>query len=244
MSAIELRGVSFTYEGAAQPALRGVSLRVSRGEFTALMGRTGCGKTTLLLTLNGIIPKTIRGEFAGEVRVLGESVAQATFARMAERIAFVFQDPSDQLFCETAREEIAFGLRLRGLSEKEVNSRVKNSLRAVGLAGFEECDPLALSQGQKQKLCLATALATGAPVLALDEPAASLDYENASRVYEILSRLNSTGKTILVVEHDSDVVARYADRVVILENGVVVEDAAPSILKSKRVARYGVKPVQ
>jgi energy-coupling factor transporter ATP-binding protein EcfA2 len=205
------------------------------------MGRTGCGKTTLLLSLNGVVPKTIGGAFAGSVRVFGESVAEHSVAEMASRVAFVFQDANDQLFCETAREEIAFGLKLRGVSETEIARRVRDSLRTVGLAGFEERDPFSLSQGQKQKLCVATALASGAPLLALDEPVASLDYENASHVYGILSRLRKQGKTIIAVEHDSEFVARHASRVVVLDEGQVAVDAAPSALRSQKISHYGIK---
>jgi energy-coupling factor transporter ATP-binding protein EcfA2 len=246
VKALELNNVSFHYEGAAsvRPALDGVSFSVERGEFVALMGRTGCGKTTLLLALNGVVPKTIRGKFAGSVSVFGEDAAARGVAEMASRVAFVFQDANDQLFCETAREEIAFGLKLRGVAEREVERRVKASLAAVGLAGFEERDPFSLSQGQKQKLCLATAIASGAPLLALDEPAASLDYENAKHVYAILSRLQRAGKTIVAVEHDSEFVARYADRVIVLDEGRVVEDASPGLLRSKKISRYGIKPVK
>ncbi len=242
MNAVDLRDVSFTYDGAAKPALEKINLNVSRGDFVALMGRAGCGKTTLLLTLNGVIPKTIGGSFKGGVAVFSEEVAKRSVAEMSSRVAFVFQDANDQLFCETCREEIAFGLRLRGMAEKEINRRVKTSLQSVGLAGFEERDPFSLSQGQKQKICLATALASGAPLLALDEPAASLDYENAKHVYAILSRLNKRqGKTIVIVEHDSEFVARHANRVVVLENGRVALDASPNILRNTKVSRYGIK---
>jgi len=245
LNAVEFSNASFSYAGSAEPAapaLRGVTLGVKKGEFVALMGRTGCGKTTLLLTLNGVIPKTIAGDFGGAVSVFGENVGGRSVAEMASRVAFVFQDANDQLFCEAARDEIAFGLKLRGIGEKETSRRVKESLRAVGLAGFEERDPFSLSQGQKQKLCLATAIASGAPLLALDEPVASLDYENAKHVYSILEKLKRGGKTIIAVEHDSEFAAKHADRVVILENGAVAEDAsAASLLRSKRVERYGIK---
>jgi energy-coupling factor transporter ATP-binding protein EcfA2 len=245
VNAIDLDKVSFAYDGAAQPALKKISLEIAAGEFVALMGRTGCGKTTLLLTLNGVIPKTIHGNFSGSVKISGEDVARRSVAQMAARVAFVFQDANDQLFCETAREEIAFGLRLRGgLSEKEIGGRVKESLRSVGLAGFEERDPFSLSQGQKQKLCLATAIASGAPILALDEPAASLDFENAKHVYEILCSLNRAGKTIVVVEHDSEFVAARAGRVIVLDEGKIVENGEPRVLKKQKIACYGIKPLK
>ncbi|MFH0973749.1 MAG: ABC transporter ATP-binding protein [Candidatus Micrarchaeota archaeon] len=242
-NAVELNDVKFSYAGAParSRALDGVSLKIRRGEFVALMGRTGCGKTTLLLTLNGVIPKTIGGEFGGRVRVFGEDVAGRSVAQMSERVAFVFQDANDQLFCETAREEIAFGLRLRGASENEIKKRVSDSLETVGLAGFEERDPFSLSQGQKQKLCLATAIASGAPLVALDEPIASLDYENAKHVYEILSALKRSGKTIVAVEHDAEFAAKHADRVIVIEDGKIAENGGASLLKSKRVERYGIK---
>ena len=244
MNALELDEVRFTYDGAAKPALEKINLEVSRGDFVALMGRAGCGKTTLLLTLNGVIPKTIGGAFSGRVAVFGEDVAKRSVAEMSSRVAFVFQDANDQLFCETAKEEIAFGLRLRGLTEKETACRVKSSLKSVGLAGFDERDPFSLSQGQKQNLCLATALASGAPLLALDEPVASLDYENAKNVYSILAAMRRAGKTIVIVEHDSEFVARHANRVVVLDEGRVVEDGQPSILRSKKISHYGIKRVK
>ncbi len=244
MNALDLDKVSFSYVGSSKPALDSITLSVGRGEFVALMGRTGCGKTTLLLTLNGIIPKSIAGTFGGGVSVFGEDIATHSVAENASRVAFVFQDANDQLFCETCREEIAFGLKLRGVEEKEIARRVKTSLASVGLVGFGEREPFSLSQGQKQKLCLATAIASGAPVLALDEPVASLDYENAKHVYSILSRLKKQGKTIVVVEHDSEFAAKHADRVVILDGGGIAEDGSPAILSKKKVSRYGIKRVR
>lgn len=244
--AVELEKVSFSYsaEGKEKKILDNASLKVERGDFAAIMGNTGSGKTTLLLTLNGIIPKLIHGKLEGKVTVGGLDVSEKSVQEMSMHVAFVFQDPNDQIFSLTVLEEVSFALKLRGMTEPQVRLQARKALKEVGLSGFEDEDPTTLSQGQKQKLAIATALAMDTPVIVLDEPVASLDYESANQVYAILSGLNRGGKTIIVSEHDSEFVFKRASKVFFLEDGKISKPHKPSVLKTAAVGKMGLRRVK
>ncbi len=245
-AAVELENVSFSYsaQGKNRKILREANLGIERGDFAAIMGNTGSGKTTLLLALNGIIPKLVHGELNGSVFVDGQDVSKKSVQEMSRHVAFVFQDPNDQIFSLTALEEVSFALKLRGLSEGQAHSAARKALREAGLSGFEEEDPTTLSQGQKQKLAIATALAMDTPVMVLDEPVASLDYGGANQVYAILSKLNRKGKTIIVSEHDSEFVFKHATKVFFLEGGRISGPEKPGVLKSAAVERKGLRRIK
>lgn len=244
--AVELENVSFSYstQGKSKKILHNASLVIERGDFAVVMGSTGSGKTTLLLTLNGIIPKLVHGGLDGIVFVDGQDVSKKSVQEMSRHVAFVFQDPNDQIFSLTALEEVSFALKLRGIGESQAHSTARRALKEVGLSGFEEEDPTTLSQGQKQKLAIATALAMDTPVIALDEPVASLDYESANQVYAILSKLNRKGKTIIVSEHDSEFVFKHASKIFFLEGGRLSGPEKPGVLKSAAIEKKGLRRVK
>ncbi len=241
--AVELHNVSFAYSPSKR-ILKNASFSINHGEFTGIMGKTGCGKTTLLLTLNGIVPKLAKGIFNGKILVNGQDVSKTSVEQMSESIAYVFQDPNDQIFSLTVFEEVAFALKLRKLEDQEIKKRVENALKTVGLKGFNEQDPTTLSQGQKQKLAIATALAMDTPIIVLDEPIASLDYESAKHVYSILSKLNKQGKTIIVAEHDTEFLDNYASRIMILHQGKIIAQNGKRILKSPLMDKLGLRRIK
>ena len=239
MNVIELRGVCVSFNN--KKVLENIDLVVERGEFVGLLGETGCGKTTLLLLLNGLIPKSIKATVSGSVTVNGENIQKKSVAEMSKRIAFVFQNPDDQIFSPTAFEEVAFALRLQKLSDSVVRARVRKALKAVGLQALENADPTTLSQGQKQKLVIACAISLETPILALDEPVSSLDYRNAKEVYALLKSLNRKGKTILVVEHDTEFLEKTVDKVVVLHDRRVKKTGGAELLKSPLLERLGLR---
>lgn len=243
VEAVELQNVGFAYaqDGFSKNVLKNVSFSVCKGEFAGIMGKTGCGKTTLLLALNGIVPKLVKGSFQGNVLVEGKDVSQKSVQEMSTRIAYVFQDPNDQIFSLTAFEEVAFALKLRKLGENKIKKRVENALLAVGLEGFQQQDPTTLSQGQKQKLAIATAIAMDTPIIVLDEPIASLDYESAKHVYAILKKLNKQGKTIIVAEHDPEFLYANASKILVLDGGKIAAEGSKTILKSKLMGEFGLR---
>jgi energy-coupling factor transporter ATP-binding protein EcfA2 len=210
--AIEVAGLRFRYHDGTE-ALRGLSLRVERGESVCLAGPNGAGKSTLFLCLSGLTT----GD--GMVRVAGD--APAAGADAGRRFGLVFQDPDDQLFCPTVGEDIAFGPRNQKLREDEVAKRVAESLSAVGLSGFEARSAHHLSGGEKKRAAIAAVLACRPQILALDEPWANLDARASRAVTGILAKF---GGTLLVASQDLYHAGEVCERLVILDGGTVVAD--------------------
>lgn len=239
MDAVEIEKMSFSYP--KKRVLAGISVRIKKGEFVGLLGKTGCGKSTLLLTLNGIIPQMIPGEFSGSVKILGNDSRETPVHHLAHHVAFVFQDPDEQIFSLKVNEEILFGLSNIGITGKEAEERVVRSLKTVGLSEYSDSDPHDLSHGQKQKLAFACALAVDPEVYVLDEPVSSLDYSSSEEIYSLLNRLNKSGKTVIVAEHDTEWLAEHASRILFLNDGRIEADGGPELLFDERIRKVGVK---
>lgn len=233
MPQVVVTDLSFAYpamDPGEQPdwVLRGVTLRAEPGEFVSIMGPTDAGKSTLALALLGIVPQSTGGRIRGEVRVAGLNARQHPVPELARRVGLVFQDPEMQFFNLTLETEVAFGLESLGVPRQQMAERIDWALRLVGLDGFERRSPFALSGGQKQRAALAAVLAMQPSVLVLDEPTASLDPQGQQEVFEVLDRLRRSGeRTIILITHDSERVAQFSDRVVLLDAGRVVADGTP-----------------
>ena len=212
---IEVEHVHFTYPDGFE-ALRGVDLRLGRGEKAALVGPNGAGKSTLMLHLNGIhLPSH------GVVRVGGVAVDRSTAKRIRAEVGLVFQDPDDQLFSPTVFEDVAFGPLHMGVPEAEIHDRVERALAAVGMAGAGRRLPHRLSLGQRKRVALATVLSMDPTVLVFDEPSAGLDPRGRR---ELIRLLRALGQTLLVSTHDMRLVAEVFPRRIVMDDGVVVGD--------------------
>ncbi len=216
--AIEIDRLSYRYRDGAQ-ALADVSLRLAPGECVGLLGPNGSGKSTLLLHTNGILPE--RDEERGAVRVNGEVIRAAGLGEARRQVGLLFQNPDDQLFCATVREDVAFGPEQLGLAPAAVEARVASALARVGLAGFGPRATHHLSQGEKRRVCLAGVLACEPTVLALDEPTSDLD-PRGRREFKAL--LGGIGATALIATHDLELVAELCPRSILLDRGRVVAD--------------------
>jgi len=236
---IEAKDVCFSYPG--KPVLKGINLEIGKKDFVGITGSTGSGKTTMACCFNGLIPHAVRGDFSGTVKVCGLDTKQHKVAELAKTVGMVFQDPDWQLFTLSVREEIAFGLK--NLRMGNIEKRTRDALRMVGLEGYEETEPYRLSQGQKQKLCIASVLAMEPEVIILDEPVSQLDYRSMMNVYHILRRLNREGKTIIVIEHNTDLLAEFSGKTMLMDRGQIVRYGETSkVLSEKRMLdRLGVK---
>lgn len=212
--AIAARGLRYRYPDGT-PALDGLDLVIAPGERVAVLGPNGAGKTTLMLHLNGLL----RGE--GELLVEGVAVERGTLATIRARVGLVFQDPDDQLFMPTVREDVAFGPRNMRLAEDEVAARVSAALGAVRMAHAADRAPHQLSQGERRRVAIATVLAMDPGVVVLDEPSANLD-PRARR--ELTALLGELDRTMLLVTHDLPLAAELCHRAVILSAGRVVAD--------------------
>lgn len=230
-SGIRVENVSVQY-GVGGFELDGVSVTIPAGSFCGITGVNGSGKTTFTYLLNGLIPHQIEGKFTGDVLVDGVNTRHKPVSYFAKKVGFVFQNPDFMIFNLTVREEIAFGLTNLGFTNQE--ERIRRSLEAVGLPEFEDRDPHSLSLGQKQKLAIAMVLAMDTDYIVLDEPSAMLDYRSACELYTLLTKLNRDGKTVVVVEHDTDFLLTYAKSVFVLDNGVCVLQGTPDKVFSER----------
>lgn len=212
----------------ALPVLKGVSLSLAQGECLALLGPTGAGKSTLCLTLNGIIPHLTGGTFRGEVWVAGRDTKESDPGELSQDVGLVFQDPESQLFNMTVEDELAFGPESLALPPRQIEARVDEALKAMGIADLRHRPPLGLSGGQKQRVAVAAMLAMRPAVLVLDEPTASLDPAGKESVLEAILHLRrEADMTILWVTQDVDQVVVVADRVAVLAQGQIVLEGEP-----------------
>ncbi|MFW6135238.1 MAG: energy-coupling factor ABC transporter ATP-binding protein [Chloroflexota bacterium] len=206
--------------GESPAVLRGVSLSVDEGECLALLGRTGAGKSTLCLTLNGIIPQLMGGTFRGQVLVAGRNTQTAAPGELSQTVGLVFQDPESQLFSMTVEDEVAFGPESLALPPGEIEDRVSEALKLAGVEALRSRSPLNLSGGEKQRVALAAVLAMRPEVLVLDEPTASLDPTGKRDLLEAVDRLRvERGTAVVWVTQDLDQVPLLAHRVAVLHGG-------------------------
>ncbi len=211
---MHLRGLSYRYPNG-HPALAGVDLHVEHGERVALLGPNGAGKTTLVFHLNGLL----RGE--GGVEVAGLELTDATVRDVRARVGIVFQDPDDQLFMPTVREDVAFGPLNLGLTRDEALARVDEALATVRMQPAADRAPHQLSMGERRRVAIATVLAMRPDLLVLDEPSANLDPRSRRELLDLLARIE---RTMLVVTHDLPFAAELCERAVVLSSGRVVAD--------------------
>jgi cobalt/nickel transport system ATP-binding protein len=211
---IEARGLRFRYPNGVA-ALDGVDLSIRHGERVAVLGPNGAGKTTLMLHLNGLLA----GE--GDLAVAGIDVRRGDARTLRARVGLVFQDPDDQLFMPTVREDVAFGPLNLGATPAEAAARVAAALREVRMEHVADRAPHQLSLGQRRRVAIATVLAMEPSLLVLDEPSASLDPRARRELLEMLARLS---QTLLVVTHDLPFAAELCERAVVLSGGRVVAD--------------------
>jgi energy-coupling factor transporter ATP-binding protein EcfA2 len=225
--AVQVRGLTFYYQGASEPALSDVDLVLERGEIAALVGPTGAGKSTLFMALTGLIPHHVRGRMAGSVTVAGMDTQTHAIAELAQRVGIVFQAPETQLFALSVRDELAFGPENLGLPKDEIRNRITDTAESVGLVDILDHEPAQMSGGQQQAVAIGSVLAMLPEVLVLDEPTSNLDPEGSDRVLTLIERLNrSQGKTILIAEHKIDDVAKIAQHVFVMAEGRIVLDGS------------------
>ena len=218
--AVEVRGLAFAYPDGRQ-ALFGIDLTLAPGERVALLGPNGAGKTTFVLHLNGILGAIAGGTGAGSVRIAGLDVTRPHLAEVRRRVGLVFQDPDDQLFSPTVRDDVAFGPANAGLRGAELEARVLAALDQVGMTEHADRPPHHLSFGQRRRVAVATVLAMDPDVLALDEPSSNLDPASRRELADILTGLDVT---VLMVTHDLPYALQLCPRSVLLDGGRLVAD--------------------
>jgi len=225
---IEIKELSFTYQGAEKPALSELNFIVRKGEFIGITGATGTGKTTLSFCMNGVIPYFNEGTYTGDVLIKGRSIFDLTNQEIARWIGSVFQDPEAQLVSANVEEELAFGPENLCIPPNEIEQRISFALKAVGIENLRNSTIELLSGGQKQRVAIAAVLSMLPEIIILDEPTAELDPLGTDDVFSVLRRLNQEyGVTIIIIEHKVEYLAAFCNRLLIMDQGRIVFDDSP-----------------
>ena len=225
---VDAENLTFKYPRSEKPVFQNLNLKIGYGEFLLLVGPSGCGKTTLVNCINGIIPHVIEEELEGNVIVDGLNTKETSLPILSQIVGTVFQNPDDQIFSLTVEEEVAFGPENLGLPVSEIRERVDEALKNVGITHLREREISTLSGGQKQRVAIASILAMRPKLLILDEPTSDLDPVGTVAVLETVKRLNRIyNSAILLVEHKLEEVARFVDRVVLMDKGRIIADSPP-----------------
>lgn len=227
---LEARNISYSYDNDSQ-ALKNVSLKIDNGEMVAILGKNGAGKSTLFLHFNGIYEPD-----DGEILIDGEKLKynKKALLKCRQKVGIVFQNPDNQIFAPSVEEDVAFGPLNLKLPMDEVQHRVEEALKRVGMEGFEKKAPHHLSGGQKKRIAIAGILAMKPEIMILDEPTAGLDPDGVEKVLNIMNQLNKEGMTLIISSHDIDMISKYADKIFILYNGEIIESGNKNQIFSNR----------
>lgn len=217
---IHVENLDYVYQPQTVKAVEDVSFDIHRGEFVALIGQNGSGKTTVLKNMLGLLQPT-----KGKVVIAGMDTQVAPVADLARHVGFVLQNPDQQLFAETVEDEISFGPRNLGLDEETIKARVAEVLALVGLEEKRQEFPPALSKGERAKVVIASALALDPEIIVLDEPTTGQDYKGCHQILQIAKKLNQMGRTIVFVTHHMALVTEYARRVIVMRGGRILVDS-------------------
>jgi energy-coupling factor transport system ATP-binding protein len=214
---LEARDLSYVYPNGGVAALKRLNLQIRGGEFLAVLGQNGCGKSTLGKLLSGLLRPTEGSVLFGK----GNTAAMGR-GDLARLVGYVYQNPAYQVSAANVYQEVSFGLRNFGVSEEEIKSKVAEALQAVELEGYEERDPFGLTRGELQRVAVASILVSRPEALILDEPTTGLDYRQQRSMMEMLKRLHAAGHTLIVITHSMWVAAEYAMRTLVMRGGTVI----------------------
>lgn len=215
---IEAIDIHYSYQNKVE-ALKGVSLTIKDGEFVAIMGQNGAGKSTFVKHFNGLLKPTI-----GTVKVNGVDTKKTSVAALARDVGFVFQNPDHQLFSETVEDEISFALKNFGFEKEVIEKRVDWALNLLSLTQYRKTSPFLLSGGERKRVALASVLAWDPKTLVLDEPTIGQDHEQKEILRQFILQMQTQGKTVVAVTHDVEFVAECNPRVVLMKEGKIVAD--------------------
>lgn len=224
---LALHDVSFRYRAGGPDIVEHITLSFGQGEFIALTGRNGSGKTTITRLITGLEKPT-----AGSIEWDGKNITAWDAAARSRLIGYVFQQPDRQMFMPTVREEVAFGPRQQGKTEKEVQAIVTESLEVTDLADRQDAYPRSLSRGDKQRVAIASALAMSSRYLVLDEPTSGQDGREKKKLIQLLHQLCRKGITVILVTHDMDVAAGDCSRIIVVAEHRIVFDGGAEALFS------------
>ena len=224
---LEVKQLKFSYQ-ENQPILKDISFAIHKGERIAIVGKNGAGKSTLAKALCQFIKPA-----AGDICYQGQSIMEDSIKERAEKIGYVLQNPNQMISQTMIFDEVALGLRLRGISEQEIEQRVLETLKVCGLYEFRNWPISALSFGQKKRVTIASVLVMNPEIILLDEPTAGQDKKHYTEIMAFLNQLNKAGHTIIMITHDMQLMLEYSDRSIAISDGEIIADCTPVDLFSQ-----------
>jgi energy-coupling factor transport system ATP-binding protein len=245
MKKIVVENLKYKYPLTNELALKGVSFEVEKGEFIGIIGKNSAGKSTLCQALVGLVPHFYKGGYGGKVIVDGIEVGKSDISEIASKVGIVFQNPFTQVTGSkmTVYEEIAFGLENMGISREEMKKRIDYSLELLDIYKYKDRNPFDLSGGQMQRMAIASIIAMRPEIIVLDEPTSQLDPQGSEEVFKSIQNLSKEGMTVIMVEHKMEKIAKYSDRVMLLDSGELVEyDIPHKIFSRDDLNEHGVVP--
>ena len=236
MCYFKLEDVSYKYPLEDREILKNINLDIKKGEFWAVIGKNGSGKTTLCNVLRRFVPDFYKGELKGRITLEGKELKDYSAKEIVQKVGFVFQNPFTQIsgVKETVFEEIAFGLENLALDAEYIRKRVEETLKLLRIEELRDKNPYELSGGQGQKVALASIIAMDPEIMVIDEPTSQLDPKGTEEIFEIIDILKKEGKTIILVEHKLELIAEYAEKVMVLDEGeIILSGNTEDVLKNK-----------
>jgi energy-coupling factor transport system ATP-binding protein len=242
---IKVEHLKYKYPDTDQLVLKDLSFDIEEGEFIGIIGRNNAGKSTLCQSLVGLVPHFFKGAYGGQVLIDGLEVGKSDIRDTVSKVGFVFQDPFTQVTGSklTVQEEIAFGLENMGISRKEMMNRIDEVLNLLDIEEHRERNPFELSGGQMQRMAIASIIAMKPEVIVLDEPTSQLDPQGSEEVFRAIQGLSRQGMTVVMVEHKMEKIAQYSDRVLLINEGELIDfDSPTKIFSAPNIKDYGIEP--
>lgn len=241
---IQLKNVTYSYPLTKKPALQEISLEIEKGKLYGIVGSNGSGKTTLCITICGYATTFEKGEMTGEVLIKGKKLEDYEEGEVSRMTGYVLQNPFSQIsgVRNTVFEEIAYGLENLGVDPEEMEDRVVGIAQKTNIEHLLLKNPYELSGGQQQRVALASVLVLDPEILVIDEPTSQLDPDGTESIFKVIETLKAEGKTILLVEHKMDLLAEYADAIIVLEEGrCIAAGITKDILGDAEMEKHGVQ---
>ena len=236
MGYFKIENVNYKYPLEDKQALKNINIEIKKGEFWAVIGKNGSGKTTFCNMLRRFVPDFYKGELTGKITLEDKELKDYSQKELVQKIGFVFQNPFTQIsgVKDTVFQEIAYGLENLGLDKEEIISRVEKILKLLEIEKLRDRNPYDLSGGQKQRVALASIIAMDPDILVIDEPTSQLDPKGTEDIFKIINLMANEGKTIILVEHKLELIAEYAQNILVLDEGeIILSGKAEEVLNNK-----------
>ena len=243
MGYFKIENVNYKYPLEDKQALKNINIEIKKGEFWAVIGKNGSGKTTFCNMLRRFVPDFYKGELTGIITLEDKELKDYSQKELVQKIGFVFQNPFTQIsgVKDTIFEEIAYGLENLGLKKEEIIFKVEKILKMLEIEKLRDRNPYDLSGGQKQRVALASIIAMDPDILVIDEPTSQLDPKGTEDIFKIINLMANEGKTIILVEHKLELIAEYAQNILVLDKGeIILSGKAEEVLNNRLLEEKGI----